>query len=140
MGYDSPTIEPLHVLSALLQQEEGSTKSLLARAGVNSQRLTQAVNSALEGLPKVAKPEGQVTVGSELMRLFNLTDREAQQRGDQFIASELFLLALADDKGQAGKLLRESGLTRKHLELAVDAVRGGQSVDSAEAEGKREAL
>ncbi|MEY3982135.1 MAG: ClpB protein [Pseudomonadota bacterium] len=140
VGYDSPTIEPLHVLSALLQQEEGSTKSLLARAGVNSQRLTQAVNSALEGLPKVSKPEGQVTVGSELMRLFNLTDREAQQRGDQFIASELFLLALADDKGQAGKLLRESGLTRKHLELAVDAVRGGQSVDSAEAEGKREAL
>ncbi len=140
VGYDSPTIEPLHVLSALLQQEEGSTKSLLARAGVNSQRLTQAVNSALEGLPKVSKPEGQVTVGSELMRLFNLTDREAQQRGDQFIASELFLLALADDKGQAGKLMRESGLTRKHLELAVDAVRGGQSVDSAEAEGKREAL
>ncbi|MFZ9480391.1 MAG: Clp protease N-terminal domain-containing protein, partial [Burkholderiaceae bacterium] len=140
VGFDSPTMEPLHVLSALLQQDQGSTKSLLARAGVNTQRLGQAVDSALEGLPKVAKPEGQVTVGSELVRLFNLTDREAQKRGDQFIASELFLLALADDKGPAGKLLRESGLTRKNLELAVDAVRGGQSVDSAEAEGQRESL
>lgn len=140
VGYDSPTIEPLHVLSALLQQEEGSTRSLLARAGVNTQRLNQAVNSALEGLPKVSKPEGQVTVGSELVKVFNLTDREAQKRGDQFIASELFLLALADEKGAAGKLLRESGLTRKNLELAIDAVRGGQSVDSAEAEGQRESL
>ena len=140
VGVDSPTIEPLHVLSALLQQDEGSTTSLLARAGVNTQRLGQAVDNALESLPKVAKPEGQVTVGSELVRLFNLTDREAQKRGDQFIASELFLLALADDKGPAGKLLRESGLTRKNLELAIDAVRGGQSVDSAEAEGQRESL
>ena len=87
VGDDSPTIEPLHVLSALLQQDEGSTTSLLARAGVNTQRLGQAVDNALESLPKVAKPEGQVTVGSELVRLFNLTDREAQKRGDQFIAS-----------------------------------------------------
>ena len=140
MGYDSPTIEPLHVLSALLQQDEGSTKSLLSRAGVNTQRLATAVNTALEGLPKVAKADGNVTVGSELVKVFNLTDKEAQKRGDQFIASELFLLALADDKGAAGKLLRESGLTRKNLELAIDAVRGGQSVDSAEAEGQRESL
>ena len=140
VGYDNPTIEPLHVLSALLQQEEASTKSLLSRAGVNVQRLAQAVNSALESLPKVSRPEGQVTVGSELVKLFNLTDKEAQKRGDQFIASELFLLALADEKGPAGKLLRESGLTRKNLELAIDAVRGGQSVDSAEAEGQRESL
>ena len=140
VGYDNPTIEPLHVLSALLQQQEGSTKSLLARSGVNTQRLAQAVDSALQSLPKVSKPEGQVTVGSELVRLFNLTDREAQKRGDQFIASELFLLALADDKGPAGKLLREAGLARKNLELAIDAVRGGQSVDSAEAEGQRESL
>lgn len=140
VGYDSPTIEPLHVLSALLQQDEGSTKSLLSRAGVNTQRLATAVNTALEGLPKVAKADGNVTVGSELVKVFNLTDKEAQKRGDQFIASELFLLALADDKGAAGKLLRESGLTRKNLELAIDAVRGGQSVDSAEAEGQRESL
>ncbi|WVN41053.1 ATP-dependent chaperone ClpB [beta proteobacterium MWH-UniP1] len=140
VGYDSPTIEPLHVLSALLQQDEGSTKSLLARAGVNTQRLANAVNTALENLPKVAQADGNVTVGSELVKVFNLTDKEAQKRGDQFIASELFLLALADDKGAAGKLLRESGLTRKNLELAIDAVRGGQSVDSAEAEGQRESL
>jgi ATP-dependent Clp protease ATP-binding subunit ClpB len=140
VGYDSPTIEPLHVLSALLQQEEGSTKSLLSRAGVNTQRLATAVNSALESLPRVAKADGNVTVGSELVKRFNLTDKEAQKRGDQFIASELFLLTLADDKGAAGKLLRENGLTRKNLELAIDAVRGGQSVDSAEAEGQRESL
>ena len=140
VGYDSPTMEPLHVLSALLAQEEGATKSLLSRAGVNTQRLQQSVNSALESLPKITNPEGQVTVGSELAKLLNLTDRDAQRRGDQFIASELFLLVLADDKGPAGKLLREAGLTRKNIELAIDAVRGGQAVDSAEAEGQRESL
>jgi len=140
VGYDSPTMEPLHVLSALLAQEEGATKSLLSRAGVNTQRLQQSVNSALESLPKITNPEGQVTVGSELAKLLNLTDRDAQKRGDQFIASELFLLVLADDKGPAGKLLREAGLTRKNMELAIDAVRGGQAVDTAEAEGQRESL
>ena len=140
VGYDSPTMEPLHVLSALLAQEQGATKSLLSRAGVNTQRLQQSVNSALESLPKITNPEGQVTVGSELAKLLNLTDRDAQRRGDQFIASELFLLVLADDKGPAGKLLREAGLTRKNIELAIDAVRGGQAVDSAEAEGQRESL
>ncbi|MFZ9391296.1 MAG: ATP-dependent chaperone ClpB [Burkholderiaceae bacterium] len=140
VGYDSPTLEPLHVLAALLGQEEAATRSLLARAGANLQKLSQSVNAALEGLPKVSKPEGQVTVGSELVKLFNLTDREAQSRGDQFIASELFLLPLADDKGIAGRLLRDSGLTRKNLELAIQAVRGGQSVDSAEAESQRESL
>jgi ATP-dependent Clp protease ATP-binding subunit ClpB len=123
-----------------LGQEEAATRSLLARAGANLQKLSQSVNAALEGLPKVSKPEGQVTVGSELVKLFNLTDREAQSRGDQFIASELFLLPLADDKGIAGRLLRDSGLTRKNLELAIQAVRGGQSVDSAEAESQRESL
>ena len=140
VGYDSPTMEPLHVLSALLAQEEGATKSLLSRAGVNTQRLQQSVNSALESLPKITNPEGQVTVGSELAKLLNLTDRDAQRRGDQFIASELFLLVLADDKGPAGKLLREAGLTRKNIELAIDAVRGGQAVETAEAEGQRESL
>ena len=140
VGYDSPTMEPLHVLSALLAQEQGATKSLLSRAGVNTQRLQQSVNSALESLPKITNPEGQVTVGSELAKLLNLTDRDAQKRGDQFIASELFLLVLADDKGPAGKLLREAGLTRKNIELAIDAVRGGQAVDTAEAEGQRESL
>jgi len=140
VGYDSPTLEPLHVLAALLGQEEGATRSLLARAGANLQKLSPSVNAGLEGLPKVSKPEGQVTVGSELVKLFNLTDREAQSRGDQFIASELFLLPLADDKGIAGRLLRESGLTRKNLELAIQAVRGGQSVNSAEAESQRESL
>jgi ATP-dependent Clp protease ATP-binding subunit ClpB len=131
VGYDSPTLEPLHVLAALLGQEEGATRSLLARAGANLQKLSPSVNAGLEGLPKVSKPEGQVTVGSELVKLFNLTDREAQSRGDQFIASELFLLPLADDKGIAGRLLRDSGLTRKNLELAIQAVRGGQSVNAA---------
>ena len=140
VGYDSPTLEPLHVLAALLGQEEGATRSLLARVGANLQKLSPSVNAGLEGLPKVSKPEGQVTVGSELVKLFNLTDREAQSRGDQFIASELFLLPLADDKGIAGRLLRDSGLTRKNLELAIQAVRGGQSVNSAEAESQRESL
>ncbi|MEY4014724.1 MAG: ATP-dependent chaperone ClpB [Pseudomonadota bacterium] len=140
LGHDNPSIEPLHLLVSLLDQSEGSTRSLLSRAGCNVQKLAQEARTGLDRLPKVQSVSGEIHVGSELNRVLNLTDREAQKRGDQFIASELFLLALAEDKGEAGKLLRESGLSRRNLEMAIDAVRGGSGVDTQEAEGQREAL
>nr|UOZ96180.1 Chaperone protein ClpB [Cupriavidus sp.] len=140
IGQDNSAIEPQHLVLALLDQSEGSTRSLLARAGANTNKLSQELRQSLERLPKVSQATGEIHVGSELGRLLNLTDREAQKRGDQFIASELFLLVLADDKCEAGKLLRESGVSRQNLELAIQAVRGGAKVDSADSEDQREAL
>ncbi|MCL2162518.1 MAG: AAA family ATPase, partial [Betaproteobacteria bacterium] len=140
VGNDQQFIEPHHVLLALLGQEDGSTVSLLQRAGVAVQPMRAALARALDSLPKVQGHGGNVTVGRDLGNLLNLTDREAQKRGDQFIASEMFLLALTEDKGEAGRLLREHGLNRKALEAAIEAVRGGASVDSQEGEGQREAL
>ena len=140
IGQDNTAIEPMHLLLALLEQPEGSTRSLLARAGGNVQKLTQQARQGLERLPKLSQPSGQLTISSDLSRLLNLTDRESQKRGDQFIASELFLLVLVDDKIEAGKLLREGGVTRSNLELAILAVRGGGTVDAPDSEEKREAL
>ncbi len=140
VGHDQQFIEPQHLLLALLEQEDGSTVSLLQRAGVNVQPLRAALVRALENLPKVTGHGGDVTVGRDLGGLLNLTDREAQKRGDQFIASEMFLLALTENKGEAGRLLREHGLNRKALEAAIDAVRGGAAVSDQEGEGQREAL
>ncbi len=140
LGNDNGFIEPQHLLAALLNQEDGGTASLLARAGVAVPRVKAALAKAIERLPKVEGQGGEIGVSRELGSLLNLTDREATKRGDQFIASELFLLALADDKGDTGRLLKDHGLTRKALEGAIDAVRGGGSVDSQEAEGQRQAL
>ena len=140
VGNDQQFIEPQHLLLALLNQDDGSTASLLQRAGVNGAGLKAALVKALERLPKVQGHGGEVSVGRDLGNLLNLTDKAAQQRGDEFIASEIFLLALADDKGETGRLLKEHGLTKKALEQAIDAVRGGQNVGSADAESQREAL
>ncbi len=140
VGADNPYIEPLHVLSALLKQNDGGARSLLQRAGVNVGALTTALAGALARLPKVSGTGGDIKPGRELIALLNLADREAQQRGDEFIASEMVLLALADDKSEAGRLAREHGLQRKALEAAIDLVRGGAGVTSADAEGQREAL
>ncbi|MDR1854463.1 MAG: ATP-dependent chaperone ClpB [Azoarcus sp.] len=140
VGNDQQFIEPLHLLMALLEQDDGGASSLLQRAGVNVPPLRQALAQALERLPKVEGHGGDVSVGRDLGNLLNLTDKEAQKRGDQFIASEMFLLALANDKGEAGRLLREHGLNRKALEAAIEAVRGGAAVDSQEAEGQRQSL
>ena len=140
LGNDNQFIEPQHLLAAMLDQTDGGTTSLLSRAGVNIAPLRQALKSAMARLPKVEGHGGEVQIGRDLTNLLNLTDREAQKRGDQFIASELFLLVLADDKGEAGRLAREHGLQRRALEAAVDAVRGGQNVSNQEAEGQREAL
>lgn len=140
VGQDNPTIEPQHLLLALLQQEDGATSSLLAQAGVNVQALKAALVQAVGRLPKVENFGGDIQFGRDLATLINLTDREAQKRGDQFIASEMFLLAVCEDKGETGRLAKQHGLERKALEQAIAAVRGGQGVDSQEAEGQREAL
>jgi ATP-dependent Clp protease ATP-binding subunit ClpB len=140
VGHDNQMIDPQHLLLALLQQDDGGTSSLLAQAGVNVQALKAALDQAIDRLPKVEGHGGEVQVGRDLMSLLNLTDKEAQKRGDQFIACEMFLLAVCDDKGETGRLAKQHGLTRKALEQAINAVRGGQGVDDAEAEGQRESL
>ncbi|WP_026687315.1 ATP-dependent chaperone ClpB [Azovibrio restrictus] len=140
IGNDQQFIEPLHLLLALLNQEEGGSASLLARAGVNVPGLKQDLDAAIKRLPQVSGHGGDVTIGRDLGNLLNLTDKEAQKRGDQFIASEMFLLALSEDKGEAAKLAKQHGLARRPLETAINAVRGGQGVDSQDAEAQRESL
>ena len=141
LGADQSTIDPLHLLVAMLRQDDGP-RALLQRAGGNVQQLKNLAEQAMGDLPRVQQ-QGDVQVGSELARLLQATEKEALKRGDQFIASELFLLALADAAGsatRAGALLKQSGVSKSSLEAAINAVRGGQNVDSAEAEGQREAL
>ncbi|WP_409266588.1 ATP-dependent chaperone ClpB [Massilia sp. BHUDP2] len=140
VGNDNQYIDPVHLLVALLNQDDGGARSLLQRAGVNVGGLANALKSALERLPQVSGTGGDVQVSRELVALLNLADREAQKRGDQFLASEMVLLALTEDKSEAGRLAREHGLARKALESAISAVRGGESVNSQDAEGQREAL
>ncbi len=137
---DNPYIEPSHLLAAMLQQPDGP-KALLDRAGANTAALRTAMETAIAGLPSVQVSGGQpVQPSRDLVTLLQATDKEAGKRGDAFIASEMFLLALAESKSDLGGIVRGHGLTRKALEAAIEAVRGGQKVDSAEAEGQREAL
>src|SRR6266545_4064655 len=140
LGNDNGFIEPQHLLAALLQQEDGGSASLLARAGVNVAALKSSLTKAIGRLPKVEGQGGEISISRDLNNLLNLTDKEATKRGDQFIASELFLLALADDRNETGRVAKEYGLTRKALEQAIEAVRGGAAIDSQEAEGQRQAL
>ena len=140
VGADNQFIEPQHLLLALLNDADSGAGSLLARAGGNVNALKAALTDAVSRLPKVEGHGGEVQVGRDLSSLFNLTDKEAQKRGDQFIASEMYLLALTGDKGEAGRLLKQHGVARAALEQAINAVRGGESVGSQEAEGSRESL
>jgi len=140
VGHDNQFIEPQHLLLALLEQEDGSTVSLLQRAGVNVAGLKAALHQAIDALPQVQGTGGEVQIGRDLANLLNLTDREAQKRGDPYIATEMFLLALTEDKGETGRIAREHGLTRKALEAAIEQMRGGQKVESPEAEAQRGVL
>ena len=140
VGNDNQYIDPLHLLLAMLNQDDSSTRSLLQRAGANLNGLTAGAKTAIDNLAKVSGNGGEVQVGRELTALLNLADKESQKRGDQFLSSEMVLLALTDDKSQAGRLARECGVTRRALEAAITAVRGGGPVDSSDAEGQREAL
>ena len=135
---DNPYIEPPHLLAAMLALPDGP-KALLDRAGANTAALKTAMDTAMQALPGV-QGGGPVQPGRDLVQLLQAADKESGKRGDQFIASEMFLLALADAKTDLGGIVRGHGLTRKALEAAIDAVRGGQKVDSQEAEGQREAL
>ncbi|MBE0548929.1 MAG: ATP-dependent chaperone ClpB [Rubrivivax sp.] len=136
---DNPYIEPAHLLAAMLAQPDGP-KALLDRAGANTTALATAMETAIRNLPQVQGGGQPVQPGRDLLQLLQVADKEATKRGDQFIANEMFLLALADSKSDIGAVVRGHGLTRKSLEAAVETVRGGQKVDSAEAEGQREAL
>jgi ATP-dependent Clp protease ATP-binding subunit ClpB len=138
LAKDHAYIDPSHVLLAMLHQQDGP-KALLQRAGVNMTALMSAASAAVERLPQVTGQD-QVQVGPELIKLLQAAEKESLKRGDAFVASELFLLALADGKSELTRTVKAAGLSRQSLEAAVDAVRGGQSVNSADAEGQRESL
>jgi len=140
VGGDNPYIEAPHLLAAMLDEPEGGTGGLIARAGGNVGTLRKAVDTALQRLPRVEGSDSQVQVSRDLSGLLNVADKEAQRRGDAFIASELVLLAMAGDKGDAGRLLKDAGLSRAALESAITAIRGSETVGSADAEQQREAL
>lgn len=140
VGRGHSTIEPVHVLAALLDQEGSLASNLFKKAGASIPQLRSKTQEALEQLPTVKNQTGEVRMGDELIRLLNLTDKYAQDRKDAFISSELFLLALFEDKGHAGKALKESGLTKATLEQAVNDIRGGEIVSDQNAEENRQAL
>ena len=139
VGRSNPYIEPAHLLAAMLAQPDGP-RSLLERAGASLQGLTTAMETAIRNLPQVQGGGQPVQPGRDLVTLLQAADKEAKAGGDNFIASEMFLLALADSKTDIGGIVRGHGLNRKALEAAIAAVRGGAKVDSAESEGQREAL
>ena len=138
LANDNGYIEPTHLLAAMLKQDDGP-RAMLEKAGVNVNGLMQATEGAIKKLAQV-QGQDQVSVSSELAKLLQATEKEALKRNDQFIAGELYLLAVADSKADVGKIARENGLSRKSLEAAINAVRGGEKMDSADAEGNREAL
>ncbi|HVC37146.1 MAG TPA: Clp protease N-terminal domain-containing protein, partial [Gammaproteobacteria bacterium] len=140
VGRDHQYIEPLHLMLALLDQEGGSVRPLLAKAGANINRLRSQIETALDRLPQVQGEAGDVHVSNDLNRLLNATDKLAQKRKDQFISSELFLLAAMDDKSALGEALRDAGATKAVIERAIEEMRGGQSVNDAGAEDQRQAL
>lgn len=140
LAHDNQVIEPVHILAAVLADGEGSSRSLLERAGVNVQSLTREVNAAVERLPKVSGTGGDVQISRDLMNLLNLTEKEAMKRGDEFISTEMLLLALTEDRSEAGRFAKNAGLTRAAIEAAVETVRGGDKADNPDAESQREAL
>jgi ATP-dependent Clp protease ATP-binding subunit ClpB len=140
VGRDHQIIEPVHVMMALLSQEGGVTRPLLAQAGVDVNRLRSTLGEALDRLPQVEGTPGEVHISSELSRLLNVADKLAQKRNDQFISTELFILAAVDAKGTLGDLLRGAGAVTSALEQAIEAVRGGESVDDPNTEDQRQAL
>ncbi|WP_417472447.1 ATP-dependent chaperone ClpB [Luteimonas mephitis] len=140
VGRDHNLIEPAHLLLALLDQSGGGTRPLLTQAGVNVPVLRERLAEALDRLPKVSGQDGSISVGNDLSRLLNVTDKLAQQRGDAFIASELFVLAALDDRGEAGRALKAAGADKAKLEAAIDNMRGGEKVQDENAEDARQAL
>ncbi len=140
VGLDHNYIEPIHILSALLDQQGSSAAQILAQAGANLPALKQAISTALRQLATVQSPDGEIRMSQDVARVFNKTDKIAQLRGDQFIASELLLLAMLDDKSSAGKVLRDAGVVKAQLEQVIQQMRGGESVQDPNAEDNRQAL
>ncbi len=140
VGRDNQQIEPAHLLLALLDQQGGSLRPLLSKAGANVQKLRTDLTGLLDRLPKVEGTPGEVHVSPDLSRLLNVTDKLAQQRGDQYISSELVVLAALDDRGEVGRILKAAGATKAKFEKAIDEVRGGETVNDPNAEESREAL
>lgn len=141
IGRDNPFIEPIHLMSALLQQENGTVRPLLSKANVNLNRLTKDLDEAIARLPNVqSSTPGDIYPSKDFTRLLNVTDKLAQQRKDEYISSELFVLAAVDDKSILGELLRKAGATKAQIERTVKDIRGGEAVNDPEAEGRRGAL
>jgi ATP-dependent Clp protease ATP-binding subunit ClpB len=140
VGRDHQFIEPAHLLLAMLDSQGGGARPLFIKAGVDVGRLRTALTALLDRMPKVEGTAGDVQVSNDLSRLLNVTDKLAQQRGDQFISSELFVLAAFEDRGPVSKLLKDCGVRREAIEKAIDEVRGGEKVDDPGAEEARQAL
>ncbi len=140
VGRSHQFIEPLHLMLALLDQEGGSVRHLLAQSNVNVNQLRSALGDALDRLSKVEGNAGEVHISNDLGKLLNITDKLAQDKNDQYIASELFILAAIEDKGALGKLMREAGASKSIIEKAIENMRGGQSVNDENAEDQRQAL
>ncbi|MGH8238990.1 MAG: AAA family ATPase, partial [Steroidobacteraceae bacterium] len=140
IGRDHQYIEPLHVMLALLDQQGGSVRPLLDKAGANVNVLRSQLGEALDRLPKVEGNAGEVHLSNELNRVLNLTDKIAQKRGDQYISSELFVLAALEDRGPLGQILRDAGAVKGALDQAIEELRGGEKVTDPNAEESRQAL
>ena len=139
MGNDHSAIEPVHLLLALLNQQAGSIRPILNRAGFDVVGLQEALNSQLDQVAKVSSPTGEANLSQDLGRLMNMADRAAQQKGDQYISSEILLMAALEDKGLLGKTLAKFGDVGK-AKAAIESVRGGDNVNDPDAETQREAL
>ena len=140
LAHDNQFIEPVHLLAAVMNDPEGGAASLIERAGGNVKRVKDETQAALERLPKVTGTQGDVQIGRDLVRALNLTEKEAMARGDQFISTEMFMLAVTDTDTDAGRILTSAGVTKKLLEAAVNAVRGGENVNDADGETGRDAI
>jgi len=140
VGQDHQFIEPAHLMVSLLDQQGGSVRALLAKSGVNVNLLRSQLGDAIDRLPRVEGTGGDVHFGSELTKLFNLTDKLAQQREDQYISSELFVLAAMDDKSPLKSIMVQAGAVRGAIEKSIDDLRGGQQINDPNAEDTRQAL
>ena len=140
VGRDHQFIEPAHVMVALLDQQGGSVRGLLTKSGVNVNLLRSQLGDAVDRLPKVEGAGGELHISNELNKLFNITDKLAQKRDDQYISSELFVLAAMDEKSPLLPIMEQAGAVRGAIEKSIDDLRGGQQVNDPNAEDTRQAL
>ncbi|MEX2576786.1 MAG: Clp protease N-terminal domain-containing protein, partial [Halofilum sp. (in: g-proteobacteria)] len=140
VGRDHQFIEPVHLMAAMLDQDGGGVRPLLSQAGVDINGLRSALGAEMDRLAQVSGAEGELHVSNDLSKLLNQCDKLAQQRGDQYISSELFVLAAVQDKGRLGDLMKNAGAVKGAIEKTIDSIRGGQNVDDPNAEEQRQAL